>query len=460
MSTHNNSETEINKDPLDMLESEEGKRLLTEKAKELPTNSAAIEGYLESLSLLAQRSPDNQDTAVRPYVQPSQFDALSAVGSEFTADERAENFKSSGNEAYKLAVSMKHELIKENQRPEADRDQYKLEKLTNSIKKRYEDAFNYYSNAIEMKPQSQHILSQLYSNRAQIQMIWENFGYGLQDCMTAIAAEPLGNQKAYYRAATASLKLNKLQQALEFAEKGPQCKYILSSEVKQFHALQLQIKGLIAQEDEKQRKVQEENRRKAQEAAAKSAELQDTNKKLAAAIANRGLTVGKAAYSVGNNPNSTNSDAAEFYAGLNAQLYNAQATLHADSTLSWPVLFLYPAELQSDFIQAVHEQDKLAAHLAQMFPPSGSKPDWDKNNVYTLDNIRVYVEIDPESAKNSKERMKLADESKENKTDEGKVRVQIDPHQSLGAILCSQDLVKRGYSVPAVPTFTVLPIKK
>jgi hypothetical protein len=57
------------------------------------------------------------------------------------------------------------------------------------------------------------------------------------------------------------------------------------------------------------------------------------------------------------------------------------------SPLSFPVLLLYPAHSQSDFIKAFNEHQTLPEHLDYIFPLP-----WDEEHEYTVDGVEAYME--------------------------------------------------------------------
>jgi hypothetical protein len=61
--------------------------------------------------------------------------------------------------------------------------------------------------------------------------------------------------------------------------------------------------------------------------------------------------------------------------------------LDASSTLSIPVVFLYPMHLQSDFIKAFEEGQSLNDHLSYIFPLP-----WDSESEYTSAKVECYIE--------------------------------------------------------------------
>lgn len=61
--------------------------------------------------------------------------------------------------------------------------------------------------------------------------------------------------------------------------------------------------------------------------------------------------------------------------------------LDAQSMLSIPAIFLYPAHLQSDFIKAFEETQTITDHLSYILPLP-----WDAPNEYTNANVECYME--------------------------------------------------------------------
>jgi hypothetical protein len=57
------------------------------------------------------------------------------------------------------------------------------------------------------------------------------------------------------------------------------------------------------------------------------------------------------------------------------------------STLTFPVILLYPMDSQSDFIKAFSEKEKLEQHLDYIFPLP-----WDQKHEYTVENVEAYME--------------------------------------------------------------------
>ena len=60
--------------------------------------------------------------------------------------------------------------------------------------------------------------------------------------------------------------------------------------------------------------------------------------------------------------------------------------LNPSSALSFPVMLLYPAHAQTDFIKAFHETESIGEHLAYILPLP-----WDEQHEYTRENVECYM---------------------------------------------------------------------
>ena len=61
--------------------------------------------------------------------------------------------------------------------------------------------------------------------------------------------------------------------------------------------------------------------------------------------------------------------------------------LSPTSTLTFPVVILYPLHLQSDFVKAFGEEQTLLGHLEYLLPLP-----WDERREYTLEGAEAYME--------------------------------------------------------------------
>ncbi len=98
--------------------------------------------------------------------------------------------------------------------------------------------------------------------------------------------------------------------------------------------------------------------------------------------------------------------------------------LDPSSTLSFPVLLLYPAHSHSDFVKAFSEMDTLDQHLDYIFPLP-----WDTENEYTLDKVDAYMETSAGGLIKVGKKMTLGKVLKSGKPEvvDGLVRVNVVP---------------------------------
>lgn len=86
-----------------------------------------------------------------------------------------------------------------------------------------DDARSHYSKAIDILSEfyaNSHVLSsQLFSNRAAVELSQKRLRAAVEDCMRAIEMDP-SNLKAYWRAAKASLQMDKFAEAVKFCDQG------------------------------------------------------------------------------------------------------------------------------------------------------------------------------------------------------------------------------------------------
>lgn len=101
-----------------------------------------------------------------------------------------------------------------------------------------------------------------------------------------------------------------------------------------------------------------------------------------------------------------------------------QDVMDPSSTLSFPVILLYPTDSQSDFIKSFSEREKLDQHLDYIFPLP-----WDEKREYTVDNVEAYMETTVGGLIKVGKKMSLGKVLGSGKTDvvDGLVRVNVVP---------------------------------
>lgn len=164
------------------------------------------------------------------------------------------------------------------------------------------------------------------------------------------------NVKAWYRAASACLALDKIAEAQDACTSGLQ--FDASNA-----ALQTLSAKVAARRDHLAALEQTRRARAEREASERAT--------LSLALRQRNVVVKK-----------TNSP---------PEMEDANISLNdpndADSELTFPVLFLYPLAGQTDFVKAVGEQESLSQHLEYILPVP-----WDEAQEYKLDDVECYME--------------------------------------------------------------------
>jgi tetratricopeptide (TPR) repeat protein len=200
--------------------------------------------------------------------------------------------------------------------------------------------------------------STILGNQAQVHLALKNYGSCRKNCVKAVAVYRK-NVKAYYRAAKASFEVKKYREGRTFAEYG------LKHDPENKPLVQIMAKL--------QKKCEELD---AKEKAQKKAEQQLDFKvsKCMKACKERGITVGPAQF-------------IERYMD-----YEAMPEILPDGSMSWPVVFLYDEYQQSDFMQAFHEGEMFAEHLAMMLPIEGPPAPWDEHFTYKASDVDVFFQ--------------------------------------------------------------------
>lgn len=194
-----------------------------------------------------------------------------------------------------------------------------------------------------------------YVNRALCNLEKENYRSCIQDCASALRINPT-NVKAFYRSGRACLALDKLSEAQWACDRG----LIIDSENVPLQTLKSKIitrKNHLASMENARRKREEK-------AASERATL-------ALALKARNITM----------------RTTEQPPDLEDAATKLEDAMDPSSTLSFPVILLYPTESQSDFIKAFSEREKLEQHLDYIFPLP-----WDEKHEYTIENVEAYME--------------------------------------------------------------------
>ncbi|KZM18399.1 HSP70/90 co-chaperone [Ascochyta rabiei] len=281
------------------------------------------------------------------------LEALKAIAYEGTRYEIAENFRQQGNECArakqwtdakefydKAIAALKGPQSKPD--PEADAEGGKV------IEVQVDE---------EEEANKEKVVEEAcYVNRALCNLEKKNYRSCINDCASTLRLNP-SNVKACYRSATACLALDKLTEAKDACEFG--LRLDASNAPLVALATKIQKRADYVAAVEKARVAREEK------AASERATL-------ALALKARNIAV------------RTTTDEAPDLEDASIALANP---LDPSSPLSFPVLLLYPAHSQSDFVKAFNEHQTLPEHLEYIFPLP-----WDEENEYTVDGVEAYME--------------------------------------------------------------------
>jgi tetratricopeptide (TPR) repeat protein len=203
-----------------------------------------------------------------------------------------------------------------------------------------------------------NLLETLYVNRAQCQLLLRNYRSCIQDCGGALRLNPR-NVKAYWKSAKALLAVNRIDEADDACARGLE----IDGSNLQLKALAEEIKahsaGVAAKQQKDLARIRQERRR----------ELL-----VKAALLARGI---KRRFTAAKAPPAESE--------MKIALVPDPDDPH--SSLTFPVVLLYPVDMQSDWIRAFAETDSLEQHFAYVFPLP-----WDKNGAYTAAGVECYME--------------------------------------------------------------------
>jgi hypothetical protein len=281
-------------------------------------------------------------------------EALRALAYEGTPLEVASDFKERGNECFR-----------EKKWNDAKEFYSKgiLVLVAEERKRRGYDLQGRKTDTASLEPESEEeitkqrsMLESLYVNRAACHLESKNYRSCWLDGAAALKINPT-NVKALYRSAKALLAVERIEEADDACARG----LALDESNK---ALQAVARDIIAKSEEVTARKKRENERLARE---KRREML-----LQAALKARGIKTRSTAQP--------------------PEMEDAKLRLVPDeddptSSLSFPTVLLYPADLETDFIKAFNEQETLADHLAYVFPLP-----WDQKGEYTLAGVECYMD--------------------------------------------------------------------
>eukprot|EP00890_Picochlorum_soloecismus_P006381 jgi/Picsp_1/6744/NSC_04085-R1_tetratricopeptide repeat protein 4 homolog len=307
--------------------------------------------------------------------------AINAIIDETSPEERVSGFKDQGNRA--LKTGLEH------------RKKYYLRQ-----------AIEQYTQGIKVEGcQDNELISQVFSNRAHVNLLLGNYRNALMDAKDAIRFDPK-NVKGYYRAAKAAAAISLWKECRQFCNNGLE--------------LDPDNEGIrkILEDSDKE----EDRRKKASAAeAARQYELRRPAARLADILLSRGWKMGRPQFGIGNRKPRIDTD-----------------------EIRWPVLFFYPeASMQNDAIEDFGEFDTFGAHLDVMFDPEAPPLEWDSEPKEIGRNELIEALFGGWPS--------IVDEGPTRYGPKGATWVRIDESDSLGEIIGKQDHV-----IPGVPVFFLL----
>ena len=293
----------------------------------------------EQIQNMLETHPFFMDSAPLPGEENPYYDAMMALKEDESPLTIAENFKESGNLAFKKGPT------------------------------RYQDAITYYTNALDANCTDNSLNSVIFCNRALVQLSLKNYAKTVDDCNKAIVLDK-DNVKAYYRAGKALVCINKYEECIKRCRQG----LAVATDA----GMKKSLRAVLNDCKEKKVKYEEEEKAKA------AKKRQDDLKKeiFQEQCLRRGITfVEDPLYRISDkySPNH----------------YMDTRTLH------WSVLILYPEYEMSDFVEAWNEMITLEEMIAQILPSNSKEalqqieyPPWDVKQEYCLENVCIKIEGD------------------------------------------------------------------
>ncbi|KAI6841657.1 TPR-like protein [Hortaea werneckii] len=281
-----------------------------------------------------------------------QIQALKAIAYEGTRAEIAQNFRNQGNECVKFKqysdarefYSKAIQALKGPIQPQEPEDDDELPE---------QRVVEIDEEAEEKKERS--IEEACYANRALCNLEMKNYRSCQSDCARALRLN-VRNVKAWYRAATACLAIDKIPEALEASQCGLR-----------FDPANTALKTLLSKVEKRKQHLEEtEARRKEREEQAKR----------------KDVTL-KVALKARNIATRTTKDAPD----MEDAAISLADPLDPKSAVTFPVTFLYPLHAQSDFVKAFTEDETLSQHLEYILPVP-----WDQEHEYTLADVECYMD--------------------------------------------------------------------
>ncbi|KAF2455408.1 hypothetical protein BDY21DRAFT_350760 [Lineolata rhizophorae] len=231
-----------------------------------------------------------------------------------------------------------------------------------------------------------------YVNRALCNLERKNHRACNLDCAAALRLNPT-NIKAWYRASSACLALDKILEAEDSCARG------LKIDPKN-----AALKTLATKISKRKQTIEEQENRRREREQRKMAEKHT-------------LKLALKARNIPSRVTNERPDAED-------AIMKLADPLDPSSTLSVPVIFLYPLHMQSDFIKAFAETETLGEHLSYILPLP-----WDEKGEYTPESVECYIETVAGGLIKAGKKLSLLKLLKSGKIEivDGMLRVQVVP---------------------------------
>ena len=233
---------------------------------------------------------------------------------------------------------------------------YKEDGNFNYKHKKYRLAILSFSKGISSQCEDKELMAQLYNNRALAQLKLKNYRSSLNDCKLALKLNS-DYLKALHTAAKCCFHVKDYDQCTSY------CDQILNIVAKN-KEVDNEIVALRAQAVKNKKILLRDSRVR----ELKEKKTDKIREKIEGVIESRNIKT----------------DSSDIF-------YDSQCHVHLDeeNMLIWPVIFAYPENNQTDFIQNFHETTIINEQLLELFE---EPPAWDTNGRYRVDNLNIYFE--------------------------------------------------------------------
>ncbi|KAJ5483032.1 hypothetical protein N7539_006478 [Penicillium diatomitis] len=314
-------------------------------APDMPPSMASVKSHsVDELKEMLNKTPlfmTDIDKAGDENGENELLDALQALQNEGTRGEVAQSYKEQGNEAVqeKRWIDAKEMYTKSIAVIFAKEDKWEKPEDPEAEKK-----------VLRQMEELSHV------NRALCNLELGNYRSCTLDCAAVLKVNPK-NVKAYYRSATALLKLDKVPEAEDAASRG----LAIDPSNKALQTIAAKVADRKAQIERvaAKRRAEEELTRK-------------QNLVLSTALRARQIRTRK-------------TDQPPDMEDTRIRL--VPDPLSPESTVEFPTVFLYPMDAQSDFIKSFSEMHSIADHLDYIFPLP-----WDHKKDYTINNVECFMQ--------------------------------------------------------------------